>query len=422
MTRRLRSSSIARTAPAPFARRGAAYLIFLASALMVTVLGLTAVAARRIEARRSAVGADATAARMLARSAIELGLTLLNQDSQWRQSLAARGWTVELDVAGGTTRIQLLDPVDGDVADSDDDPVVLRGTGRYNSATQVMAVTLSPQISAVDVLTAALHSDAGATVAGGKTVTLTGGPMWLAGSLDNSGVISGKVEAQSVSGPGVIVGSVTKPTAHSDVSMSAVWDSYAEKAVTLPYASEYRGTVLGPGYNPWGSASADGVYLVTTSNRDLRIRETRLYGTLLVDAGTKKVTLDSTALLHPARTDYPVLLVKGDLELRLRSSDSLTESSAGVNLNRSGVPYNGVTDNDKNDTYPNRIEGLVYVTGTITFKDATRLIGTVLADGDVSFEANARLDHDAALVDNPPQGFYSAVLSVQQGSWTRIVD
>jgi hypothetical protein len=194
-------------------------------------------------------------------------------------------------------------------------------------------------------------------------------------------------------------------------------------ATNISHTGDLTEFVLAPGYNPWGSPNANGVYLIDTGNTDLRISDARIHGTLLVHTGSRKLILDGQMLLHPARSDYAVLIVKGNLELRLNSvAESLSESAENVNFNRLGAPYEDVSDADKNDTYPNRIQGLVYVTGAVTVKESTRINGMLLAVGAVTIEANPRFQHDSALLTNPPEGFSSVSFAVQPGSWTRVVD
>jgi hypothetical protein len=164
------------------------------------------------------------------------------------------------------------------------------------------------------------------------------------------------------------------------------------------------------------------VYYIKT-NANLTIKASRILGTLLVDVGTKVVRLDDEVLIQAFRSDYPVLLVKGNVELAIKStSRTLSEDDVNVNFNRAGVPYGGVTDADEWDTYPVKIEGLVHVQGAATFKESTEIRGALLVTGAVTSDAYPQITHDPALLTNPPVGYRAYFYPPVPGGWQRVVD
>src|SRR5215208_4647786 len=66
------------------ARRGSIYAVVLGMALLVSLIGLSAVAVGRVNLRTAAVVGDAADAELLALSAVEHSAATINTDSTWR--------------------------------------------------------------------------------------------------------------------------------------------------------------------------------------------------------------------------------------------------------------------------------------------------------------------------------------------------
>src|SRR5687768_4302680 len=65
-------------------RRGSIYAVVISMAILVSLIGLSAVAVGRINLRTAAAGADGANAELLAFSAIEHATTVVNTTSGWR--------------------------------------------------------------------------------------------------------------------------------------------------------------------------------------------------------------------------------------------------------------------------------------------------------------------------------------------------
>jgi cytoskeletal protein CcmA (bactofilin family) len=421
-------SQLQRNQPAPqrhihshARRRASMYAIVMATTVLITVMGFMALTVRRIDGRRYDAGRDVSEARLLARSALELGLTWISVDTSWRAHIGQTAWNTDLPVGKGFVRIAVSDPSDSDLTDSDADPVLIQGTGTRGSARQVMELSLTTTIKPMDVLRACLHSDSTTTIQALKTLSVSGGTLWT-NTLSNSGVIFGNVEATTVSRRGVVFGSVTSPAAHTDPNFDDIWAYYLAKATTLGSTGNWNKVALGPGYNPWGTANVDGVYYIKTNNSDLTIKASRLYGTLLLDVGSKEVRFEDDVLFQAYRSDYPVLLIKGDVDMRIKSSTSLSENSNSTNYNRAGVPYGGVTDNDKTDSYPVEIDGLIHMKGNITIKESVTIKGALLISGAVTIDASPQFTQDPAILSNPPLGYRLYYYPPVAGGWRRTVE
>ena len=203
---------------------------------------------------------------------------------------------------------------------------------------------------------------------------------------------------------------------------SGVFGMYMDMATEIPYSGHLAGQVLGPNCNPWGPNNEDGLYYINTLGNDLDIEGTRIHGTLVVWTQGHKVRLENAAFLQSCRPQYPVLIVDGEVEMRLKSDQmDLSEAYWGVNFNPASAPYQDESDNDLADTYPNEVQGLVHVSGPLTFHEATRIRGSVICENQITIEtsAPAHIIHDPELYENPPVGYAdpNSPMTVIPGTW-----
>ena len=143
-------------------------------------------------------------------------------------------------------------------------------------------------------------------------------------------------------------------------------DYYILNGTSITYASlpkqqaaNIEKVVLSPNNNPYGSGltSPTGIYVINCLGGNLRIRNARIVGTLVIlNPGVFSV-LESVNW-EPAVANYPSLLVSGTAELAFTNTP-LSESSLRVDFNQ---------DTDKTDTYPSLIKGLIYASGDLTTK------------------------------------------------------
>ena len=117
------------------------YVYFLSAMMLISVIGLSALMATRIQVRSGEGTSDSTTARFYAQSAIELGLAMIQQDSTWRSSLGSGAWFTDQPIGAGTMSLEsaIISDADGN---SRNDPVVLIGTGVHGQATHRIQVTL----------------------------------------------------------------------------------------------------------------------------------------------------------------------------------------------------------------------------------------------------------------------------------------
>ena len=142
------------------ARRGSTYVLVLGVAMVVTVLGFSALLLARINTVATLSANDWAEAGTLAFSATEHALADLNDSSggvAWRSSFQSGVLAAEHALGRGTLSWMLVDEEDGDLADELTDPVRLYGIGRVGQAVRVYSVVLFPSGEALDVLRTAVQ-------------------------------------------------------------------------------------------------------------------------------------------------------------------------------------------------------------------------------------------------------------------------
>jgi hypothetical protein len=173
-------------------RRGGVYIAVLGTSLVVSVLALSALVLQRLQNRMLSDTADIQQAQLHAQSAVELGLLLATQYDNWRDFGSGVRWLTD------SCGLQASDPVDGDLADDPDDPVLLVGIGRSGNAEQRVSV-------AVDVKPEPLGCLRSAVAAGGD-IDLVYDTLWASGTISarsvsaSGALVEGDVEAVTIAG------------------------------------------------------------------------------------------------------------------------------------------------------------------------------------------------------------------------------
>jgi hypothetical protein len=396
----------------------------LASSLLVTILGLGSLAAVRLQMRSTRLARDSAEARACAVSAIDLGMLQVKQNSNWRTTWPNGTWLDNKVLGAGRFTLQGTDAVDGSLTDSVYDPLVLTGIGTCGIARHKAQVILVPIVKPLDALSTCLQASGQVQVLSGKQITAVGAPVSTNGQLSNSGTIDGNVQAQSVSQGGAITGTLTVPGTSRPMPDAGVFTDYTNRATSIPYGSPIQKVVLAPGCNPLGPTDPNGFYVINTNGHDLTIRNSRIYGTLIIRAAGQTVTVDDAVFMQNYRSDAPVLMVEGNLIIKPNSvTGVLSESACNTNFNPIGAPYNGSTDSDKSDQYPDEIRGLVHVKGTLRLQQTARIVGVVICEGTVSCEDTNTLVYDPSLYANPPKDYtYVDGMKVSPGTWKQVVD
>ncbi len=123
-------------------RRASVYAATVGCALIVTLIGVSGILAVRVQQRVVQDTGDEVAARWGAQSAVELGLLEIARRPDWRTRFTNGTWKSQLPLELGDYSVAVVDPGDGDLADSPCDPVLVIGTGRKGAARQRVQVEL----------------------------------------------------------------------------------------------------------------------------------------------------------------------------------------------------------------------------------------------------------------------------------------
>ena len=404
-------------------RRGTAYLIVLGAAVIVTLLGLTALTGVRIQ-RRSTLGlADVAEARLYARSAIELGMLTIKSTAAWRTVQPHGAWVSSRTLGRGTFSLDVVDPTDGILSDDVNDPVVMTGTGRVGLACQKLSVQLVPEPPpGLDCLASAVHAGQWTLVEGSLPVT---GPVSCNADVSNGGTITANVAAVStVDNWGIITGTVEQGATAREMPAATVFNTYVTNGTAIAYVKDFKKFVMSPASNPSGSTlNAQGLYVMNCGGADVMVKECRIVGTLVLLNTGAGSQFGPQVNAEPAVSNYPVLLVKGPMTFQMDTT-VLDEGGSAKNYNPAGTPYLGVSDTDKTDTYPSKIKGLIYVSDWCDVYAYTRLEGVLVTAGQLWVPGTLELAFSSLYRNNPPPGFErtNRPMVVDPGTWKPVVN
>ena len=179
-------------------RTGGVYIAVLATALVVSLLGMSAIIGQRIQNRLLVASSSIRQAQLNANAAVELGQLIMKQDTNWRTTYANGNWFVNRTTNAGTCTLNVTDPNDGNLANNADDDVVLLGIGYSGEAQQRVKVTLDPRKEPISCLRSAVAVGDAATLSG--DILRTNGLITANSISASASQVYGKVEATSVSG------------------------------------------------------------------------------------------------------------------------------------------------------------------------------------------------------------------------------
>lgn len=129
-------------------RRGSIYAVVLAMAILVSLIGLSAVAVGRINLRTASATGDSATAELLAVSAVEHAIAVLNIEAGWRGNSLYFGEqpTDPVQLGHGTFWWKLKDELDGDIRFTSGgiQPVRVFGAAAAGDARRTYSVVLVP--------------------------------------------------------------------------------------------------------------------------------------------------------------------------------------------------------------------------------------------------------------------------------------
>lgn len=140
----------------PRRRRGSIYFVVMATAVVVSLIGLSALVLQRLQRQAVERSSDAIQAQLNAQAAIEMGVFRLQANSNWRSTLPNGVWESDVPLGGGSYTLEGTDPSDSQLADAAGEPLLLVGTGSKGQAQQKFQVMVVPEPSVPDALEQAL--------------------------------------------------------------------------------------------------------------------------------------------------------------------------------------------------------------------------------------------------------------------------
>jgi hypothetical protein len=412
---------------APRCRRGSAYVLVLSTALLLTVIGLAALTAARLGVRMNAAADDGVEAEILAESAVEYALHQVALDPNWRTTYKSGNETTPVPLGRGTISFRLVDETDGLLDNSGSDPVRIYGIGRAGIATRIYSVRACGQgpvtcLNAVMTTNASIDWWAGTIQATGMTIASNASMAFRLSTINANLEAVGAIDAWMAP----INGTRKTGVPARDMPNAGVFDYYVARGTPIAIASlplDGNGysviakKLISPASNPFGLATnAEGIYVIDCQGRTLTVKDSRIVGTLvLINPGPSSRigtpgSGDSARLnWAPAVSNYPCLLVKGDLILSFDSTKTLGESSLGTNFNPPGTPYPypvGATNTTNSDTYPSEMAGLVYVSGNLTGDNWSPKVAMLFVGGGYDGrDHDLILNYDPTYLAKPPPGF-----------------
>ena len=114
----------------------------LAAAMMVSIIGISALLAVRVQRHAARAAADAVQARLIAESVIDIARFRIAGDPDWRNTYTHDTWTSWENAGRAAYRFKLQDEEDGHLADDSADVVRLLAEAAVGDAVRLCSVVL----------------------------------------------------------------------------------------------------------------------------------------------------------------------------------------------------------------------------------------------------------------------------------------
>ena len=406
--------------------------------MIVTVIGMSALLAARLERQALRGASNAADALQYAESGIDLAMLKISQDPLWRQTYTHDTWTTDQDIGRGTFRWKLVDLVDTDLSNNPNDPIKLVAWSSLEQTTQKISVHLEAIGQPLSCLAAAAHVGGNIEIStSDDTITVIDAPLSTNAQLNNNGTVNANVEANATSGTGTINGTINTPSPPKELpSSDAVLNFYTLNGTLIEYSSLpailgiriIENIVLSPNNNPWGTTNPKGIYVINCQFGPLTIQNCRIVGTLVLLNPGIFSEIEESIHWEPAISNYPALIVKGHITIKLNSTDLDEALTANFNPPGTPYPYNGGTDDTlQDDLYPSQISGLIYSSDLLTIGNNTTINGIILANNLIRTRSlvtdTVNLTYNNIYFNNPPPGFTGGdQIRIVPASWARAVD
>jgi hypothetical protein len=223
------------------ARRGSIYVLTLATTMVVAVLALASLSLVRVQRLQTEFGNDRGDARLYAKVAVDMAWHRVQNDASWRSKMAGGTWSTDQAIGNGFYSFTATDPLDGDLVDSDVDPVVIVGVGKSGDAVYKLQAEIRALQPGIRCLEPVVHADNNLEFDGG---TATGDHIVSANhdaEVKSSAQVYADAEAANqikTGGGGVWHGTTTTAGTwpREMPNISTVYDYYTFNGTTINYS------------------------------------------------------------------------------------------------------------------------------------------------------------------------------------------
>ncbi|MFU8828032.1 MAG: LamG-like jellyroll fold domain-containing protein [Phycisphaerales bacterium] len=117
-------------------RRGTVYLVVLATLSIVLTISMSSLLTARTELGAAMRSDEEIMARQIARAGIETAVNLMTDNPDWRTTVSGDVLLNKIGITGGSVRVLVHDPSDGDLFNRVCDPVEITAIATYKGAVQ----------------------------------------------------------------------------------------------------------------------------------------------------------------------------------------------------------------------------------------------------------------------------------------------
>ncbi len=365
--------------------RGSILLLALMITVFVTMLAMVAAndASRRLTARHTST--NASTALVYAQAGLENAARLASETTSWRTALDNQTWIASKRLGEGRIGVRAADPSDGDLGidgsggSSDADTVRLTSTGNSKDFTRTLEADYVPTVSeAMKYLVFTPDKieldrvELEGRVRGGDDVVDLGGTS-LVGDITT---LTGKTVSVSLDDADTDV--FYADTVMTLPVIDFQWFVDAGEKITLPHHRWISNTRISPTFNPYGTASPNGIYWIDAGGNDVGLRNVAVNACIaVVNVGQVRIYDpfggDATLYYHrsPDPDRLPAMVVDGGIDWQIEGGGAwmidLGEGTETITCGLHGLFYctGSFLGPQRDATTPINVEGALLAGGTM---------------------------------------------------------
>jgi hypothetical protein len=419
-------------------RRGTAYLLIVSMLGLLVISGVSASLISQLRTRSASLAADMQRADVLAESALARALALINSTPTWRTTFLNNVEGPQVSFGGGMISWKAVDENDGNLANNATQSVRLYGYGRFGRSTRVVSVLVSGS-GALPIMSNAM-TVGGAIVLDTTVLNAPSRAIHTNGSF-TGGNASTRINANLLTSGTItpngctITGTQAAAAPLASLPDNNAFGFYLANGTAIPWSKvggKIEKRTISPNSSSYSFVDNNplGIYIIDCGGNKLEIYNSRIVGTLVIlnpGPGSRVGGGSNEDAVHwtPGTPGLPCLLVRGDMAIGFNKAANtvLSEANLSTNFNGTNHPFpfsGGTTDSDTLDTYPSVIDGLVYVSGSLTVDSVSfSRIDNLIVGGAYNVKRDTvTLEYNPSYAATPPPGFTgSGAMQPVQGTW-----